>query len=224
MRDEEDALGRDALAEPEIHEVAAQRLGGQHVERRERLVEQQHVGIDDEGAGEADALPHAAGQLLGIGRFEPVEADEIDRLEGAVAPLAARHALRLEAELDIAEHGEPREQGEALEHHGDAVRRAVHVLPAIEHLPAARLDEAGEDAQERRLARARLAEHRDDLAFLEAEIDVVENETAGAVGRLEGLVDRGGREQGVVHRFPLPLNRGADVRRRRRRGDARTAG
>ena len=57
--------------EPEIEEVAAQRLGGQHVERRERLVEQQDIRVDDEGAGEADALPHAAGELLRIGDSKP---------------------------------------------------------------------------------------------------------------------------------------------------------
>jgi hypothetical protein len=35
------------------------------VERRERLVEQQHVGLDHDGAGERDALLLAAGQLAG---------------------------------------------------------------------------------------------------------------------------------------------------------------
>ena len=36
------------------------------IERRERLVHQQDVGVGGEGAGEADALLHAAGQLVRI--------------------------------------------------------------------------------------------------------------------------------------------------------------
>ena len=131
VRDDDDALGRHAALQPQIDDVAAQRLGGQHVERRERLVEQQHVGIDDERAGEADALAHAARQFLGIGGFEPVEADQVDGRNGALAPLGARHALRLEPELDIAEHGEPGKQREGLEHHGDALRRPVQLAAAI---------------------------------------------------------------------------------------------
>ena len=70
---------------PEIEEVGAQRFGGQHVERRERLVHQQDVGVDDERAGEADALAHAARQLARIGDLEAVEADEVDRGERAPA-------------------------------------------------------------------------------------------------------------------------------------------
>ena len=90
---------------------------------RERLVEQQDVGVDDERAGKADALPHAARQFLRIGVLEPVEADQVDRLDRAPPPLGGGDALRLEPELDIAEHGQPRKQRKALKHHRDAVHR-----------------------------------------------------------------------------------------------------
>ena len=77
---------------PQIEEIAAQGFGGQHVERRERLVEQQDVRVDDERAGKADALPHAAGQLLRIGVLEPVEPDQVDRARPRAA--AARRRRR----------------------------------------------------------------------------------------------------------------------------------
>ncbi len=67
VRDQDDALGRYSPLDPQILQVAAQRFGGQDVERGERLVEQQDIGIDHERAGEADALAHAARQFLGIG-------------------------------------------------------------------------------------------------------------------------------------------------------------
>ena len=43
VRDQDHALDRHAALGPQIEEVGAQRLGGQHVERRERLVHQQDV-------------------------------------------------------------------------------------------------------------------------------------------------------------------------------------
>ena len=83
-------LDGDALLLPEVEQVGAQRLGGQHVERGERLVHQQDFRLHDERAREADALAHAAGKLLGIGAFEAVEADRVDRLQRALAGLARR--------------------------------------------------------------------------------------------------------------------------------------
>ena len=52
----------------------------QRVERAERLVEQQDLGVDGQRAGQADALLHAAGELVGVGVFVAVEADQLDHL------------------------------------------------------------------------------------------------------------------------------------------------
>ena len=61
-------LDRQPALDPEIEKVGADRLGGQHVERRKRLVQQQDGRLDDERAGKADALAHAAGQFPRVGR------------------------------------------------------------------------------------------------------------------------------------------------------------
>ena len=106
---------------PEIEKIGAQRLGGQHVEGGERLVHQEKLGIDDERARKADALAHAARQLLRVGGFEAVEADQIDRRKRAAVRLALGHGHGAQAKLDVFEHRQPREQREALEHHGDAL-------------------------------------------------------------------------------------------------------
>ena len=47
------------------HDAVLQVRAGQRVERAERLVEQQHLGLHGERAGDADALLHAAGDLHG---------------------------------------------------------------------------------------------------------------------------------------------------------------
>ena len=55
----------------------------QRVERRERLVEQQHLRVDGQRAGQADALLHAAGELVGVVVLVALEADQLDDLLGA---------------------------------------------------------------------------------------------------------------------------------------------
>jgi hypothetical protein len=86
--DDEDGLGGHGLVGPQLQQFAAQVLGGQHVERGERLVHEEDFGLDHQGAGKAHALPHAAGELLGIGGFKAVEADRVEHLHAAFAALS----------------------------------------------------------------------------------------------------------------------------------------
>ena len=88
----------------------------QRVERRERFVEQQDLGIVGERAREADALLHAAGQLVGIAVATPLEPDEVEHVAARAVPLGLRLALHLEAERDVVEHAAVG-AGRMLEHH-----------------------------------------------------------------------------------------------------------
>ena len=151
--------------DPQIEQVVAQSLGGQHVERRERLVEQQDVGVDDERAGKADALPHAARQLLRIGVLEPVEADQVDRLDRAPPPLGRR---RRPAPRGRARHCRARSATGTARSSGTPSRCRAPArstgMPRYSTRPSLGGDKPGEDAQEGRFAGARFAEDRDDLA------------------------------------------------------------
>ena len=53
---------------PDVLDVAVKLLARQRVERRERLVHQQHARIGRERARQRDALLHAARQLVDIAR------------------------------------------------------------------------------------------------------------------------------------------------------------
>ena len=55
------------------------------VERAERLVEQQHLRLVDERAGERHALALAAGELAGLARAIAGELDQLQRLLGRLA-------------------------------------------------------------------------------------------------------------------------------------------
>ena len=87
--DDQDRLGGELAARPQLEQLAAEVLGGEDVERAERLVHEQDVRLDDQRAGEAHALAHAAGELLGVGGLEAVEADQVDRAERAPGALGA---------------------------------------------------------------------------------------------------------------------------------------
>ena len=94
------------------------------VDRRERLVEQQHVGIDRQRARQADALAHAAGELVRIFVLEAGKADLGDVVAGDLLALGRGLAAQFEPEGDVAQHRRPGQQREILEHEGALRARA----------------------------------------------------------------------------------------------------
>ena len=85
---QEDGFGnavRDHQHGHGLHSVNAQQLqvdpfAGQRVQRAERLIHEQQLGMVDERAGQDDTLRHAAGQVFGIDGFEAVEAEHVQEL------------------------------------------------------------------------------------------------------------------------------------------------
>src|ERR1700677_832483 len=138
--------------------------------------------MDHEGAGESDPLAHAAGELARVGGFEPVETDQVDGGERALADYRARHVLRLQAKSDVLEHGEPRKQRKALKHHRYAARWSDHRVAEVLHLTRAWLRETCDQAQQRRLARSGAPQQPHDLSLAQLEVHAVEHEQLLAVG------------------------------------------
>ena len=156
VRDEKDGSRGDGLLLPQLQQFAAQVLRGQHIERGEGLVHEEDFRLDDEGAGESDPLPHAAGELLGIGGLEAVQTDGVEDLEALLAALLRAHAARLQRRFDIFEHRQPGEKGKALEDDGDVgLRAARSAVPCQKTSPAEGFGEAGEHAQQRGFAGTR---------------------------------------------------------------------
>ena len=104
------------------------------------------------------------------------ELDEVERFLHPRVPLRLRHAVDLEPVGDVVCHRHMREHGIGLEHHihGAAVRRDfAHVLAVNIDVALGRHFEAGEHAQQGRLAAARRPEQREELAWLDVEADIV---------------------------------------------------
>ena len=157
------------------------------------------AGLHDQRPGEADPLPHAAGQLLRIGGLVAVQAHQVDRAQRPLGPLGRRHPPRLQADLHVLLHGQPGQQREGLEHHGGFPVGAGQPLAAEQHLAVGRRDQAGDAPQQGRLAAAAAAEQRDELALVDGQRDAVEHRHRAAVRPGERLAQRLDADQRPGH-------------------------
>jgi hypothetical protein len=108
-----------------------------------------------------------------------LETDQLERARREGVALVARAARQPEGHVGL--HREVREQGVVLEHHPDAALLGRHERSRpgddlLADVYAARVGclEAGDQAQQRRLAAARRAEHRHQLAALDLERDLAD--------------------------------------------------
>src|SRR5690606_1058926 len=173
----------------------------QRVERAERLVEQHDLRVHGEGAGQADALLHAAGELVGVGLGVPLQADEGEDLAGPLVARRLRRALDLQPVRDVVDHLAVRQQAEVLEDHAHVVAAQLaelgggggdDVLAADRHAAGGGFDETGETPYEGGLAAAGQAHDDEDISGLDLETDVVDG--GGATGL---LAESGGVEMPI---------------------------
>src|SRR5690606_17460337 len=118
MADEEDGLLEPAL---EFQEFILQTRADQGVERRERLVHQEDRSTRGESARKADALLHAARELLHLALRPLGEIHEFELFGYRLPALILGHTSKFETEADIFCHGAPGQQAELLEYHRNRV-------------------------------------------------------------------------------------------------------
>ena len=157
---------------------------GDRVECRERLVEQDQLGLGHQRTRKRDALCLTAGKLFGPSPFAICEVHVGQRLAGSL--VGVRSA---QAQGHVAEDALPRQQPVALEHDG----------PLGGNLDPAAVGpvQTREKSQQGALAAARGAKQDDELLVIDHEIEMVEN---GAIseraddlfGEHAGLLARGG--------------------------------
>ncbi len=152
------------------------------VERPERLVEQQHLRLVREGAGESDALLLPAGQLARSASAKAGQTDHLQQLVAAAAALGRLDAADAQGELDVLGRRHTAEQGIALEHEPDAAPggwQLGDVAPVEQHPPGVHVGEAGDHAQQGALAAARGAEQHVELPGAGLQRDTVDHRMPG---------------------------------------------
>ena len=142
------------------------------VDRGERLVHEQDLGVDRERPGESDALAHAARQLVRIFVLGAEQADLGDVLAGDLLALLLRHMAQLEAECDVAQDRGPGQQREILEHESSLGAWARNRPAVDQHLALGRLEQAGDDLERGRLAAAGRPQQGRQLTAWKVEVDV----------------------------------------------------
>ncbi len=147
---------RLAVGFPDPQQQLLHQRPGLVVERAERLVEQEDLGVVGQRAGQGRALLHAAGQRARIVMLEAARARRARcswAATRACSPAAmpfSRNPKRMFS-LD----GQPGEERVGLKDHAAVGAGAAHRRAVDEDPTRGRLIEAGDDAQQRRLAAAR---------------------------------------------------------------------
>ena len=144
------------------------------VQRTERLVHQQNIGINRQRAGNRRALLHAAGELGGKRLLEASQMHQIDVMLRPLLGLAAFDALLFQAITHVFDHRLPGKQCEILEH--DTPIRPRLTDQSARGADGALLDllKAADQKQQRRFAAAGRAEQGVELAGRDAQRHIVQ--------------------------------------------------
>ena len=138
------------------------------VQVRQRLVEQEDVGLAHHRPPQRDALHLAAGKLLGLAVEQSVDAEDIGGPAHPAIDLVLRDARHLQAEGQFLVDGLVRIERVVLEHHGHVARPRLQpgdLAAGDEDLPAGGVLEPGDHAKRRRLAAPRRADEHHELAL-----------------------------------------------------------
>ena len=148
-----------------------QALALARIERRGRLVEHQHRRVREQAERDVDALAVAAREAVHplVGALP--QAGLLEHRPHRAARI--RDALQAREELEVLAHREPRVDRGLLGNPADPRACTAPLAPDAHGARARRLD-AREDREQRRLARAVGADHRDELARVRLEVDAAQ--------------------------------------------------
>ena len=172
-----DENGGDAEAMLQVGQFAAHVLAQAGIEVRQGLVEQQQVRLDDDGAGERDALLLSARQFGGLAPAIALQPHRGQRARHPRLALGPRDLAHGEAEADVLRHRHVREEGVVLEDEADPPgpdRGMADVGTADRDAAAVGREDACDQTQERRLAAARRPQHGEELTGPDLDVDAVD--------------------------------------------------
>ena len=140
-----DQHGRHVDVVVQAAQPGAELLADAGVERAERLVQQQHLGLDGQSARQGHPLALPAGELRRVPLGEPVQLHEVEQLVDALADRRLRLLADREPEADVVAHGHVLERRVVLEDEADAAilrRHAGRVLAGDDDVARVRASRA----------------------------------------------------------------------------------
>ncbi len=170
-----DVHGRDAQTRLQALQLVAQLHAELRVEVGQRLVEQEDPRLEHERPRDGDALLLAAGELGHVlVELRLAQLDLVGHRTHEPVGLGLARLPDREAERDVLPHRHAGEERVVLEDHAHAAllaRQPRGDLAVDDDVAAARVDEAGERPQRRRLAAAGRPEEREELALVDLEVE-----------------------------------------------------
>ena len=183
VRDEQD---RVALFFQDAQQLHAHLEVHEGVERRERLVHVEDLGLHHERPRDLHAFQHAPGQFVRIAFLETFQSHHRRVVVGEFRLF--RLADAVQAEHQVLLHRQPREYGAVLGNE-DALRaRAVAHLAVDDDTAFVRLIEAAQHLHQRGFAAAGGADDGDEFAVADREADAADDRQR-ALARLEASTD-----------------------------------
>ena len=180
VRDEQ---RRDLEPGEQLVQLGADRRLRVRVERGERLVEEQHLRVAGERAGERDALPLAAGELAGMRVREVPDPEPLEVLVGRV-PARVLDVRRARSGAGRARSPGRRARRAAAPAQVDAAAASNQTSSSTAIAPGLRPHEPGDRAQDGRLAGAGRPDERERRADLEAQPELERPKRDGDVSRM----------------------------------------
>ena len=160
---------------------AAQLFAHLGIQSAKGFIQQQHLRLHGQGAGQGDALALAARQLGRKALGHPVQLHQREQLHHPGADLRLAGALffglHAQAKGHVVKHGHVLEQGVVLKHKTHAALAHMHpcgVLPGKVDAAAVRRFQPGDDAQQRGLAAARRPQQSHQFARGDVQIDIAQ--------------------------------------------------
>ena len=172
----------------------AQVLAQAGLQAAERFVQQEHTRLDDQGPGESDPLPLAAGQLFGAAGLVAGQLNGCQRLGYFGANRSCADPPHPEAEGDVCTDVHEGEKGMLLEDHDGAAslrRHAKNGLVVKADIALTGMHQSGYGAENSGFAAAGRAQQDHQLTTSDGQGDVVQNGRAEGEG-VRKLVQRDG--------------------------------
>ena len=174
MRDED---RREPEVFLEFHQPFAEVLADLRIDGAEGFVEQQHAGLGRQGTRDGHPLALAAGELVGKPPLQPAQIQQLEELRHTRRNVEPPPAFDAQSEGDVLEHVHGLEQRVALEDEANVALLHGHVVDALaadKDVALGRHLQAGDHAQDGRLAAPTGTQQRQQLAFLDGEADVLD--------------------------------------------------
>ena len=176
-----DHHGGDAESTLELTDLDADFLPELAVEVRQGLVQEQHLGGDDDRPRQGDALLLASRELAWQTVGEVLEPDQSEGLGDPAAALGRCHPTRLQPEGDVLDGRQVWKERVALKDHAGVATvggEPGDVPSPQDDSPGRGLDEPGDHAERCRLAATAGPEQDDQLGLLDDEVEVPNGDEA----------------------------------------------